>query len=59
MARENDGRLRLLSLGMKQLNLPDLFLIVGKSSESVAIETMFDPLGYVAQRGQRYPRVTQ
>jgi hypothetical protein len=55
IARENDGRLSLISLGMKQLNLPDLLLIASKSSESVALETMFDLLAYVAEIGEVLP----
>jgi len=52
IAREEDGRLSLLSLGMEQLNLPNLLLVAGTSSESVALETMFDLLAYVAERGE-------
>lgn len=55
VARETDGRLSLLSLGMKQLNLPDLLLVAGKSSEGIALETMFDLLAYVAERGEALP----
>jgi hypothetical protein len=35
VAREKDGRLSLLSLGMKQLNLPDLYLIAGSLSPAM------------------------
>jgi hypothetical protein len=55
IARETDGRLSLLSLGMKQLNLPDLLLVAGKSSENIALETMYDLLAYVANRGEALP----
>lgn len=55
IAREKDGRLSLLSLGMEQLNLPDLLLVAGETSESVAIETMYDLLSYVAERGEPLP----
>lgn len=55
IGREGDGRLSLLSLGMKQLQLPDLLLVAGKSSEDVALETMFDLLAYVADRGEALP----
>lgn len=55
IARENNGRLSLLSLGMKQLNLPDLLLVADDSSASVALETMFDLLAYVAERGEALP----
>lgn len=55
VARERDGRLSMLSLGMKQVALPDLLLVAGPESESVALETMFDLLGYVADRGEPIP----
>ncbi len=51
-AREPDGRLGLLSLGMRQLGLHDLLLVAGKSSEGSAIETFYDFLTYVAERGE-------
>ena len=55
LAREADGRLSLLSLGMKQLNLPDLLLIAPKSAGNLALETFFDLLSYVATRGKPLP----
>lgn len=55
LAREGDGRLSLLSLGMKQLNLPDLLLIAPKSAGNSALETFFDLLSYVASRGKALP----
>jgi hypothetical protein len=55
IAREKDGRLSLLSLGMKQLNLPDLLLVAGKSSAKAALATVFDLLAYVAARGAALP----
>ena len=55
IAREKDGRLSFLSLGMNQLNLPDLLLVAGESSANVAVETMYDLLAYVAQRGEALP----
>jgi hypothetical protein len=55
VARQKDGRLSLLSLGMKQLNLPDLLLIGGPSGANAAMATMFDLLAYVAQRGAALP----
>jgi hypothetical protein len=51
VARERDGRLSLLSLGMSQLALPNLLLVSGPDSQAAAMETMFDLLAYVAQRG--------
>jgi hypothetical protein len=53
VAREADGRLSLLSLGMQQLNLPNLLLV--SSSEDDPLETFFDLLAYVAQRGEAIP----
>ena len=55
VAREPDGRLSLLSLGMQQLNLPNLLLIAPESSGSTALETLFDLLAYVAERGEALP----
>jgi hypothetical protein len=55
VAREKDSRLSLLSLGMMQLNLPDLYIIAGSLSPGDAIATMFDLLAYVAERGQPLP----
>ena len=55
IARESDGRLSLVSLGMKQLGRPDLLLVAGESSGSVAIQTMYDLLAYVAERGEALP----
>ena len=55
MAREADGRVSLLSLGMDQLNLPDLFLIAPKSAGNSALEAFFNFLTYVANRGKPLP----
>lgn len=55
LAREEDGRLSLLSLGMEQLNLPNLLLVAGAESEADSIETMYDLLYYVAKRGEALP----
>jgi hypothetical protein len=55
-AREADGGLSLLSLGMQQLDLPDLLLVVPKStSGGDAFATFFDLLTYVAKRGSAPP----
>lgn len=45
----------MLSLGMKQLNLPDLLLIAPKSSGNSALEPFFTFLSYVANRGEPVP----
>lgn len=55
VGREPDGRLSLLSLGMKQLNLPDLLLIAPKSAGNSALEPFFTFLSYVADRGEPLP----
>lgn len=55
LGREPDGRLSLLSLGMKQLNLPDLLLIAPKSAGNSALEPFFTFLSYVANRGEPVP----
>lgn len=55
IAEEADGRVSLLSLGMSQLNLPDL-LCVGESEElGNLLERFFSLLGYVATRGAPIP----
>lgn len=55
MAREPDGRLSLLSLGMNQLRLPDLLLVASKSAGVDALETFFDLLGYITEIGKPLP----
>lgn len=53
LAREADGRLSLLSLGMQQLGLPDLLLVAPKSTAgNAALGTFFDLLNYTAKRGE-------
>jgi hypothetical protein len=55
VARESDGRLSLLSLGMKQLGLPDLLMISPQSEDGNALGSFFDLLAYVAERGEPLP----
>jgi hypothetical protein len=55
IARQSDGRLSLLSLGMEQLNLPDILLLVGTTSAQDACEALFDMLAYVARWGGALP----
>lgn len=55
IARDDNGRLSLLSLGMKQLNLPDLLLTAPKSAGNTALATFFDFLVYVANLGKPIP----
>jgi hypothetical protein len=49
------GKLSLLSLGMGQLSLPDLLLLAPQSSGNAALETFFDLLAYLANRGTAIP----
>jgi Domain of unknown function (DUF4261) len=55
VAREADGRMSLLSVGMKQLNLPDLLLIAPKSMGNDALDPFFTFLTYVARFGKPLP----
>ena len=53
LARESDGRVGVLSLGMKQLDLPDLWLIAPRDNETLV--WFFDMLAYVANLGEGIP----
>jgi hypothetical protein len=55
VGREPDGRISLLSLGMKQLNLPDLLLVAPTSARGEVLETFFDLLTYIAKSGKPLP----
>src|SRR5688572_24295923 len=55
LAREADGRLSMLSLGMRQLDLPDLLLIAPKSADDSTMETFFNLLAYSAENGKPLP----
>jgi hypothetical protein len=55
VAREPSGRISLLSIGMKQLDLPELLLTAPAGDDGTALATMFDLLAYVADRGQPLP----
>ena len=55
IARQEDGRLSLLSLGMKQLALPDVLLVVPSKRADDAISTLFDLIGYEVMRGRALP----
>ena len=52
IGREPDGRLTLLSLGMEQLQLPDLQLIAPGTQGGEVLGTLFDLLTYVTERGE-------
>ena len=51
IAHAKDGRLNLLSLGMKQLELPDVLLVVPSKKADEALSTLFDLIGYEVLRG--------
>jgi hypothetical protein len=55
IARERDGRASLLSLGMSQLDLPDLLLLAPGSGLNAALATMFDLLAYLVSLGEPLP----
>ena len=56
VARESDGRLSMLSLGMQQLDLPDLLLVAPRSTPGTeALATFFDLLAYVVRREEAIP----
>jgi hypothetical protein len=56
VSREADDRLSLLSLGMQQLELPDLLLVAPNSVDgNDALATFFDLLAYVVNRGTPIP----
>lgn len=52
-AQEPDGRVSLLSLGMKQLDLPDLWIVA--PNESRPLEWLFNLLNYMASEGEAIP----
>jgi len=55
IAREADGRLSLLSLGMKQLELPDLLLVAPSGKADEALPMLYDLLAYIVSRGRPLP----
>lgn len=55
IARQEDGRLSLLSLGMSQLGLPDLLLTPKAMSPGDAIMTLYDLLAYCLSIGKPIP----
>lgn len=55
IAREGADRVSLLSLGMKQLQLPDMLLVGHASNPQESIELLYELLWYVAQRGEPLP----
>jgi len=54
-ATDADGTLELLSLGMTQLELPNLLLVTKSGSAEEAFGMFFDLLSYVAERGEAIP----
>jgi hypothetical protein len=55
LARESNGRISLLSLGMTQLALPDLLLTAPASEGNAALAMFFDLLGDMVDRGTPLP----
>lgn len=55
IAHEEDGRLSMLSLGMQQLDLPDLLLVASGDSPNDQLATLYDLIGYLAERGEPIP----
>lgn len=55
IVRDGESRVSLLSLGMKQLNLPDLLLTAPRGNLQSVVATFFDLLAYVAGRGKPLP----
>lgn len=54
-AGDGESCVSLLSLGMKQLGLPDLLLTAPKANTGNAFATFFDLLAYVADLGKPLP----
>lgn len=54
-AAEPDGRVSLLTLGMHQLALPNLYVVMSQDKASDAFTWMWDILSYVAGRGVALP----
>lgn len=55
IAAEGPSRMSVLSLGMRQLGLPDLLLTAPKQKSEEAVSLVFDLLAYVAERGSPLP----
>ena len=53
-AQEKDGRLSLLSMGMRQLDLPDLLFVTSQPAGE-GLGTFFDMLSFVVHRGKPIP----
>lgn len=55
IARQEDGRMSLLSLGMRQLGFPDLLLTPKAMAPGEAIMTVYDLLAYCLSLGKPIP----
>jgi hypothetical protein len=55
IGKEEGERLGVLSLGMKQLGLPDLYLRVREAESDRALPFFFDLLSYLAESGKPVP----
>ena len=55
IASKENGELSFLSLGMGQLDLPNLFLKAGNTKPNEALGVFFDLLAYVVNKGSALP----
>jgi len=55
IAHAERGRVELLSLGMRQLELPDLLLVAPTSRANEALPMLYDLLDYLVSRGAPLP----
>jgi hypothetical protein len=55
IAQAAGGRVELLSLGMKQLELPDLLLVAPAGKGNEALPMLYDLLAYLVSRGAPLP----
>jgi hypothetical protein len=55
IAQEKTGHLGILSLGMKQLDLPDLLLLIPAAKSDQALGMVFDLLGTMVRLGKALP----
>ncbi len=55
LAKQSDGHLELLSLGMEQLHLPDLLLVAPARAGNDALSTLFRFLDYMVESGKAIP----
>ncbi|GIW91490.1 MAG: hypothetical protein KatS3mg109_1922 [Pirellulaceae bacterium] len=51
---EDDGQFGFLSLGMSQLDMPDVLVMVRESSDSDALTFLYDIIHFLARRGKPF-----